>query len=232
MLSLHLGKEIKEGRSIRVHGSSVDIALLLLSIVIGALIMLVLVSGIKVIALHERGVYFRMRRFVRILDPGFWFVAPLVSDVYRMDMRERTPTPYLAWNDVVTADGVNLQAILKASYKIIDPEKAFFGNPSHTLSAGLLNVYQDKLWEVVGEALHDTVRSMDADDVQSRPERVAESVEWSVQSEVDRIGLKITKLVLEFGPASHSRPVLPWPLTLSRVDRTRPRKVTASKKNL
>ncbi len=188
-------------------------------------------SGIKVIAPHERGCYFRMRRFVRILEPGIWFVSPLVSDIVRVDMRERTPIP-THWNDTVTSDGINVGTVVKVSYRVVNPEKAIFGDPPNTKYGGMWNVYEDKLREVIDESVHKVVRLYESSEAKSHPEKVASAINFDIQGELPRMGLQTTKLSVEFVAADHSPLSLPPIFSAARFDRSRPRKLMAERKNL
>jgi regulator of protease activity HflC (stomatin/prohibitin superfamily) len=174
-----------------------DVWVLLISVLCVLVALLLLVSGTKVIGPDERGFYFRGERYVRMLEPGIWHVVPLVNSVIRMDMRERTITPLRSWNDVVAADGTYLSIVLRISYRVIDPEKAFWGDNSNSASDRILNTYQSQLLEIVGTVLYKSVSQLDSVEVRSDPERVAYLVEWDTQREVSRLGLEVTSLAIE-----------------------------------
>jgi len=177
-------------------------------------------SGIKVVQPYERAAYFRRGRFIRILNPGISFVAPLVSSIMKMDMRPRKPRIYRRLDDIITADRIRLWIVPKLTYQVLDPEKAFFADLA---DRGVCGDYENQLYEVVANALTKSARILDAEEIQTHPERMADMVKRDTQRDLDRLGCKITELSLGF----RSSAVSPPPRSID----SRARKQTVPKKH-
>lgn len=97
------------------------VGLVMIAIVV---ILLILSSGIRIIRPYEQGIYMRLGKFIRILNSGFNYVTPLISEVVKLDLR--TQVLDVPRQEVITKDNspTNVDAIIYI--KIIDPEKAFF----------------------------------------------------------------------------------------------------------
>jgi regulator of protease activity HflC (stomatin/prohibitin superfamily) len=100
---------------------------------------------------YEQGLYMRMGRFVRILNPGINFVTPLVNTVVRMDMR--TQVLDIPSQGIVSEDKsvMNVDAVMYI--KVVDPLKAFFQVTNYRTAAVYLA--QTTLSALVGGMNHD-----------------------------------------------------------------------------
>ena len=101
-----------------------------LEIIIGLLILaivaviVILMSGVKIVQPYQQAVYMRLGSYVRILDQGMNFVTPLINTVVKIDLR--TQVLDVPRQEVITKDNspVNVDAVIYI--KVIDPKKAFF----------------------------------------------------------------------------------------------------------
>ncbi len=90
-----------------------------------AMVMIAIIStGVKIIQPYEQGLLIRLGNFRRVLNPGFNMVAPLISEVIKMDLR--TQVMDVPRQEVITKDNspTNVDAIIYI--KVVDPKKAFF----------------------------------------------------------------------------------------------------------
>ena len=106
-----------------------------LEIIIGLLILaivaviVIVMSGVKIVQPYQQGVYMRLGSYVRILDQGLNFVTPLINQVVKIDLR--TQVLEVPRQEVITKDNspVNVDAVIYT--KVIDPKKAFFQVTNH-----------------------------------------------------------------------------------------------------
>lgn len=91
--------------------------------VLGALAVLGLGTGLRVINEYERGVVLRLGRLVGTLNPGMRYVLPFGIDrLIRVDLR--TGTMDVSARDAVTVDGVPLQVEAVAYLQVLNPALA------------------------------------------------------------------------------------------------------------
>ena len=57
---------------------------------IGIIILFLLFSSIKVVQEYERGVIFRLGRFVGAKGPGMFFIVPFIDRMTKVDLRTVT----------------------------------------------------------------------------------------------------------------------------------------------
>lgn len=91
----------------------------LLIVVVLALI----ISGIKIIPPYERGICLLLGRYIRVLEPGFNFVTPLVSSVIRIDMR--TQSIAVNCRNMRFRDGQKAELVTFIDYRVKDPAKLY-----------------------------------------------------------------------------------------------------------
>ncbi len=89
--------------------------------IIGIIILIVL-SGLKIIQQYQKGVVFRFGKVVGVKEPGLTWVIPLIDIVRKVDMRTITlPIPP---QKIITRDNVSVDVSAVAYYKITDAVKS------------------------------------------------------------------------------------------------------------
>jgi regulator of protease activity HflC (stomatin/prohibitin superfamily) len=133
------------------------IALLILAIIAAVVIM---ANGIRIIRPYEQGVYMRLGRFIRILNSGFNYVTPIISEVVKIDLR--TQVLDVPRQEVITKDNspTNVDAIIYS--KVIDPSKAYFQVQNYRQATVYLA--QTTLRSIIGD--------MELDEILSNREKI------------------------------------------------------------
>jgi len=114
--------------------------------VIGAVI-LILVSGIRIIQPYQQGLWILLGQYRGRLNPGFNWVFPLVSNVIKLDLR--TQVLDIPKQEVITKDNspTNVDAIVYI--KVVDPEKAYFEVTNYRIAT--IALAQTTLRSVIGD---------------------------------------------------------------------------------
>jgi regulator of protease activity HflC (stomatin/prohibitin superfamily) len=90
---------------------------------VALLVLLVLaVSGLRVLREYERGVVFTLGRFDRVRGPGLIFVVPGIQQMVRVDLR--TIVMDVPSQDVISRDNVSVKVNAVVYFRVIEPEKA------------------------------------------------------------------------------------------------------------
>ena len=125
---------------------------IVLLFVIGAII-LILVSGIRIIQPYQQGLWILLGQYRGRLNPGFNWVIPLVSNVIKLDLR--TQVLEIPKQEVITKDNspTNVDAIVYI--KVVDPEKAYFEVTNYRMAT--IALAQTTLRSVIGDMELDEV---------------------------------------------------------------------------
>ncbi|HXG52821.1 MAG TPA: slipin family protein [candidate division Zixibacteria bacterium] len=87
-----------------------------------AIVLVLLISGIKIVKEYERAVIFRLGRMVAPRGPGIIYVIPFVEKMVRVDLR--TVTMDVPAQDVITRDNVSVKVSAVLYFRVLDPNRA------------------------------------------------------------------------------------------------------------
>ena len=88
-----------------------------------AVVIIVLaLSGLKIVREYERRVIFRLGRLVGARGPGIIYVIPGIEKAIRIDLR--TITMEIPSQDVITKDNVSLKVNAVLYFRVVDPNRA------------------------------------------------------------------------------------------------------------
>lgn len=89
-----------------------------------ALVVLIvlLVSGVKIVREYERAVVFRLGRLTDARGPGIIYVIPLIEQMFRLDLR--TITLDVPSQDVITRDNVSIKVNAVLYFRVVDANRA------------------------------------------------------------------------------------------------------------
>jgi regulator of protease activity HflC (stomatin/prohibitin superfamily) len=92
------------------------------AITAAVVVLLLLLSGLKVLREYERAVVFRLGRLTAARGPGIIYVIPLVEQVFRVELR--TITLDVPSQDVITRDNVSIQVNAVLYFRVVDANRA------------------------------------------------------------------------------------------------------------
>lgn len=161
---------------------------LLILAIIAAIV--ILVNGVKIVRPYEQAVYIRLGKFMRILNPGFNYVAPLINETVKLDLR--TQVLDVPRQEVITKDNspVNVDAIIYV--KVVDPKKAFFEVTDYR--AATVYLAQTTLRSIIGD--------MELDEILSNREKINLKLRDILDEATDQWGVKVDAVeIREIDPA-------------------------------
>jgi regulator of protease activity HflC (stomatin/prohibitin superfamily) len=94
---------------------------MILYIILAVVIVLVL-SGLRVVKQYERGVIFFLGKCRGVRGPGLIFVIPIFEQMTKVTMR--TVTMAVPSQKIITKDNVSIDIAAVAYYHVVDPEKS------------------------------------------------------------------------------------------------------------
>ena len=158
--------------------------------IVGAVVLILLVSGLRIAQEYERGVVFRLGRFRGLRGPGLFWIVPLaIERAVIIDIRTRTVSA--EQQETITRDSVTIKLNAVLWYRIVDAGKSVIA-----VSEAPNAVYQLAL-----TGLRNIIGQHDLDEVLQERDKInvllKESISGSTASwgiEVDRFEMKDVEL--------------------------------------
>jgi regulator of protease activity HflC (stomatin/prohibitin superfamily) len=166
---------------------SLIVALVVLFIIV---VLSILSSGIRIIQPYEQGLWVVLGRYKMVLNPGFHWVYPLISQVIRMDLR--TQVLDVPRQEVITKDNspTNVDAIIYI--KVIDPKKAYFEVTNYRTAT--IYLAQTTLRSIIGD--------MELDEILSNRQKINLHLRDVLDEATDKWGVKVEGVeIREVDPA-------------------------------
>jgi regulator of protease activity HflC (stomatin/prohibitin superfamily) len=118
-----------------------------LAIIVGVIIFVIAVTGMRIIRPFERGLVERLGKYQRTVDSGLRLIIPIVERLIKVDMREQVVD--VPPQEVITKDNVAVTVDAVVYYEATDPVKLKYNVANFTLAA--VKLAQTNLRNVVGE---------------------------------------------------------------------------------
>lgn len=154
-------------------------------IVIVVIVLILLANAINILQEYERGVIFRLGRFVGIRGPGFVLIIPFIEKLVRVGLRVVTydvPT-----QDVITRDNVSVQVNAVVYFRVMDAGKAIIEIEDFLFATS--QIAQTTLRSVVGGA--------ELDELLSEREKLNKELQSIIDKETDPWGIKVTMVEIK-----------------------------------
>jgi regulator of protease activity HflC (stomatin/prohibitin superfamily) len=149
-----------------------------IGLVFAGVLVLLGLSGIRIVKQYERGVVFRFGRIIKPLDPGFRWVLPLVDRV--VIVSTRIVAADVPDQDVITRDNVSLKVNAVVYFRVVDPIKAVIEVEDYLGATSKIS--QTTLRSVLGQSQLDDLLA-DRDKVNHRLQTIIDehTGPWGVQ---------------------------------------------------
>ena len=149
-------------------------------------VIILLASAIKVLPEYERGVLFRLGRFVGIRGPGLVIIIPIVDRLVRVSLRVITMD--VPSQDVITKDNVSAKVNAVVYFRVLDPGKAIIQVQDYLYATS--QIAQTTLRSVLGQS--------ELDDLLSARERINKTLQTIIDEQTDPWGVKVTTVEVKF----------------------------------
>jgi regulator of protease activity HflC (stomatin/prohibitin superfamily) len=118
-----------------------------LAIVVGTVIFIIALTGIRIVRPFEKGLIERLGKFQRTAGSGLRFIFPIVDRMIKVDMREQVVD--VPPQEVITKDNVAVTVDAVVYYEATDPVKLKYNVANFTVAA--VKLAQTNLRNVVGD---------------------------------------------------------------------------------
>ena len=154
-------------------------SLLVLLLILGAVIVVILMTTIVQVEQYEAGVALRLGKFHSMLNPGWNFVVPLITQVFKVDLRIQVLD--VPRQEVITKDNSPTMVDAVVYYKVADANKAVLAVANYR--AAIVNMAQTTLRGVVGD--------MELDEIFSSRDKINSILREKLDVETDPWGVKV-----------------------------------------
>ncbi len=154
-------------------------SLLVLLLILGAVIVVILMTTIVQVEQYEAGVALRLGKFHSMLNPGWNFVIPLITQVFKVDLRIQVLD--VPRQEVITKDNSPTMVDAVVYYRVADANKAVLAVANYR--AAIVNMAQTTLRGVVGD--------MELDEIFSSRDKINSILREKLDVETDPWGVKV-----------------------------------------
>jgi regulator of protease activity HflC (stomatin/prohibitin superfamily) len=147
-----------------------------------AMTFLFLVSGIRIIKEYERGVVFRLGRYVGTRGPGIIFVIPVIETMDRVSLRIITLD--VPVQEIMTYDNVPVEVNAVVYYRIKNPEDAIIQVNDYHMATS--QIAQTTLRSVLGQA--------ELDELLAEREKINQQLQSIIDEETNPWGIKVSSV--------------------------------------
>jgi len=153
--------------------------------VILIIIVMICALGLRVVSQWQKGVVFRLGKYVREIKPGLNIIIPALEYVKFVDMRTRTMD--VKPQEIMTKDSVPVKIDAVVYYKIFDAAKSIITVENYNLASTLLA--QSKLRDVLGK--------YDLDMLLANKDKLGKEVLEILQGPTDQWGITIISVEIK-----------------------------------
>jgi len=153
--------------------------IIFLLLILGAVLVVVLMTTIVQVEQYESGVALRLGKFHTMLNPGWNFVIPLVTNVFKVDLRIQVLD--VPRQEVITKDNSPTMVDAVVYYRVADAKKAVLNVAN--FRAAIVNMAQTTLRGVVGD--------MELDEIFSSRDKINAILRDKLDIETDPWGVKV-----------------------------------------
>ena len=154
-------------------------------IIIGIIVVLFFISGIRVINQYERAVKFRLGKYVRTLTPGLKWIIPLIEKIKKVDVRVIAMD--IPSQEVITKDNVPMKVNGVVFFKVTNSEKSILE----------VEEYKYAISQLSQSALRDMTGKSELDSVLAKREEIGDQIRKFVDKETDPWGIKVTDVKIK-----------------------------------
>lgn len=151
----------------------------------GIIVVILIISGIKIMKEYQRAVIFRLGRMVAARGPGIIYVIPFIEKMIRVDLR--TVTMDIPPQDVITRDNVSVKVSAVLYFRVLDPNRAIREVENYLFATSQLA--QVTLRSVCGQA--------ELDELLAERDRINARIQTILDAQTDPWGIKVVLVELK-----------------------------------
>lgn len=150
-----------------------------------AIVIILVLSGLKIIDQYQRGVVLTLGSFTGVLTPGLNIVVPIFQRLIRVDMRITTAD--IPQQEVITRDNVPVGVNAVVYFQVEKPEDAVLK----------IQDYAYAVTQYSQTALRDVIGGVELDVLLTEREKLAEEIKAIVDKETAGWGINVTAIKMQ-----------------------------------
>lgn len=167
------------------HGTDIQVFKAIALEIVSAIVLGILVSGIRVAAQWERGIILRLGKFMAIKGPGIMYIIPFIDNVRFVDLRLLTLN--IPSQQVITKDNVPAAIDSVLFFYVSDVEKAVIR----------IQDYAFAISQYAQATLRDVVGGLSLDELLSEREQIQNQICEIVEEKIKEWGLHLDSIRLQ-----------------------------------
>jgi len=153
---------------------------IILGVAIAIAAIIILAAAIRIVQEYERGVIFRLGRFVGVRGPGFILLIPFIERMVKIDLR--VVTMDVPSQECITLDTVTVKVDAVVYFRVMKPEDAVLNVEQYIRATSLLS--QTTLRNVVGQS--------DLEDLLAHRDRINDKLQTLIDEGTEPWGIKVS----------------------------------------
>jgi regulator of protease activity HflC (stomatin/prohibitin superfamily) len=143
-------------------------------------VIIILAAAIRIVNEYERGVIFRLGRFVGVRGPGFILLIPFIERMVKIDLR--VVTMDVPTQECITMDTVTVKVDAVVYFRVMKPEDAVLNVEQYIRATSLLS--QTTLRNVVGQS--------ELEDLLAHRDKINEKLQSLIDEGTEPWGIKVS----------------------------------------
>ena len=149
-------------------------------IFIGIILLIFLASAVRVVQEYERGVIFRLGRYVGAKGPGLFFIIPFVDRMTKVDLR--VVTLDVPSQEAISRDNVTLKVNAVAYFRVVDPGKSIIQ----------VEDFRRATWQIAQTTLRNVIGQSELDELLAHREKINEQLQQIIDEQTEPWGVKVS----------------------------------------
>jgi len=149
-------------------------------IFIAIFVFIILAASVRVVNEYERGVVFRLGRYVGVRGPGLILLIPFIERMVKVELR--VVTMDVPQQECITMDTVTVKVDAVVYFRVIKPESAILNVEQYIRATSLL--CQTTLRNVVGQS--------ELEDLLAKRDKINEKLQVIIDESTEPWGIKVT----------------------------------------
>ncbi len=148
-------------------------------------VLILILSGLKIVNQYERGVVLTLGKFSGIRAPGLRVVVPIFQRMIKVDVRSMPID--VPKQEVITKDNVTAAVDAVVYLRVVDPAKAVLETTNYVYATS----------QFAQAALRDVTGGAELDELLSSREAISEKIKEIVDSETDKWGIDVENVKVQ-----------------------------------
>ncbi|ADR18929.1 slipin family protein [Calditerrivibrio nitroreducens] len=149
------------------------------------LIIITLTNIFKILKEYERGVIFRLGRYVDVRGPGLTLLLPYIEKMVKVNLR--TVVMDVPPQDVITKDNISIKVNAVVYFRVINPSKAVLEVEDYYYATSQIS--QTTLRSVAGQ--------FELDEILSHRDKINQELQNVIDKQTDPWGIKVSSVEIK-----------------------------------